>query len=38
MELSLDEATLLAFRAGLDEEALSAIARTTTARNPKEEQ
>ena len=34
MELSLDEATLLAFRAGLDEEAPSTIART---RNPKEE-
>jgi len=37
MELSLDESFLLAFRAGLDAETPSTIARTTTARTPKEE-
>ena len=37
MALSLDEALLLVFRAGLDAEAPSTIARTGTARTPKEE-
>lgn len=37
MELSLDEALLLAFRAGLDEATPSTIARSTTASTPKEE-
>jgi hypothetical protein len=37
MALSLDEALLLTFRAGLDEEAPSTIARKRTTRTTKEE-
>jgi Protein of unknown function (DUF1059) len=37
MELSPDEALLLAFRAGLDENAPSTISRETTARTDEEE-